>query len=293
MPEELHVSGLMQTSHLNLSDDGGSNMDSDHQTEQHINTGTTTHFRFETHQHATNPRSTEMRTPEMLARALLRARDNIQNKENLVPEKLGSQRRGRRRRRMVVSTSRSPLPSDYPRAPLQDITAYMHALQRSRSRTRTRMQMPGNTPPRQPITHDSPVQERSAHEGTLQVAETTMTVIPSPVREQEIEGAGTREETDIQNLGPDRSLMYQPTVDMDISATVDTRPVLHQENLGQDVSPMDDSRLTEQTSARVFGTVLQSGPQNEISGRDRNGSRPQPKKTSSTKNIAKTLMTMR
>lgn len=292
MPEELLVSGLMQTSHLNLSDDGGSNVDSDQQTQQHINTGTTTHFRFETHQHATNPRSIEMRTPEMLARALLRARDNIQNKENLVPEKLGSQRRGRRRR-MVVSTSRSPLPSDYPRAPLQDITAYMQALQRSRSRTRSRMQMHGNTPPRQPITHDSPVQERSAHEGTLQVAEPTMAINFSPVPEQEVEGAGTREETDIQNLGTDRSLMYQPTVDMDSSSTVDTRSVLHQENQVQDVSPRDDSRLTEQTSARVLGTVLQPWSQNDISGRDRNGSRPQPKKTSSTKNIAKALMKMR
>nr|ADE76541.1 unknown [Picea sitchensis] len=292
MPEELHVSGLRETLHLNPSDDGSSNVDSDQQTQQHINTGTTTYHRFETHQHATNPRNTEMRTPEALARALLRARESIQNKENLVPEKPGSQRRGRRRR-LVVSTSRSPLPSDYPRAPLQDITAYMHALQRSRSRTRTRMQLHGITPPRQPITHDSPVQERSAQEGPLQVEQTTTTIIPSPVPEQEIEGAVTREETDVHNLGPERPLMYQTRVDMDNSSTVDTRPGLQQDNQVQEISPRDDSRLTERTFGRAFGTVLQSGPQNEISGRDRNGSCPQPKKTSSSKNTAKTLMKMR
>eukprot|EP00253_Pinus_taeda_P017750 PITA_17750 len=258
MPEDVHVSGL----------------------------------RLET-QHTTNPRNTEMRTPEMLARVLSRARENIQNKENLVPEKPGSGRGRGRRRRMVVSTSRSPLPSDYPRAPLQDITAYMHALQRSRSRIRTRMQMHGITPSRQSITHDSPVQERSAQEGPLHLTQTTMTIIPSPGPEQEIGGAVTREETGVQDLGPGRPLMYQTRVDIYNPPTVDTVLGLHQDNQVQDISTRDDSRLTERTFARVFGTVLQSGSQNEIIGRDKNGSCPQQKKISSSKNTAKTLMKMR
>eukprot|EP00253_Pinus_taeda_P005877 PITA_05877 len=289
MPEEVNVSGLRQTLHLSPGGDAGSNVDSDQQTQQHINTGTTTHYRQETHQHATNPRNTEIRTPERLARALLRARESIQNKENLVPEKPGSARRGRRRR-MVVSTSRSPLPSDYPRAPLQDITDYMHTHRRSRPRIRTRMQMHGTTP-RQSITHDNPVQERPA-QGPLQVAQATVTIIPNPVPEQEIEGAVTREETDVHNLGPGRPL-HQTRVDMDNPFTVDTVPRLHQDNQVQNISPRDDSRLTEQTFTRDFGTVLRSGPQNETSGRDRNDSCPQQKKTSSSKNTAKTLMKMR
>lgn len=256
MPEDVHVSGL----------------------------------RLETQQHATNPRNTEMKTPEMLARALSGTRENSQNKENLVPEQPGS---GRGRRRMVVSTSRSPLPSDYPRAPLQDITACMHALQISTSRISTRMQTHRIIPPRQSITHDSPEQERSAQEGPLQVAQTTMSIIPSPVPEQEIRGAVTREETDVQILGPGMPLMYQRRVDIHNPSTVDTVPELHQDNQVQDISTRDDSRLTERTFARFFGTVLQSGSQNEISGRDRNGSCPQQKKTSSSENTAKTLMKMR
>ncbi|GLJ50763.1 hypothetical protein SUGI_1081240 [Cryptomeria japonica] len=92
-----------------------------------------------------------MRNPEILARALSRATESIQHKENMVPEKS----RSRRRRRRRVSTSRSPLPADYPRAPLQDITLYMHILERTRTRSRDRMQMHGTTP-RQPMIHEIP-----------------------------------------------------------------------------------------------------------------------------------------
>lgn len=55
---------------------------------------------------------------------------------------------------------------------LTDIHLQTH--RRSRPRIRTRMQMHGTTR-RQSITHDSPVQERSAQEGPLQVAQATVT----------------------------------------------------------------------------------------------------------------------
>lgn len=42
------------------------------------------------------------------------------------------------------------------------------------------------TSPRQSITHDSPVQERSAQESPLSVAQITMIIIPTPVPEQEM-----------------------------------------------------------------------------------------------------------
>ena len=120
-----------------------------------------------------------------------------------------------------------------------------------------------------------------------------MTIIPSPVPEQEIEGAVTHEESDVRNLGLERSLMYQTRVDMDNPSTVDTGPGLQQDNQVQEISPRDDSRLTERTFGRAFRTVLQSGPHNEIRGRDRNGSCPQPKKTSSSKNTAKASILQR
>ncbi|KAH9296042.1 hypothetical protein KI387_039630, partial [Taxus chinensis] len=129
------------------------------------------------------PRGPETRNPEMLARALMRARDSIQNKENIVPEKPGSRRRRRRR----VSTSRSPLPADYPRAPLQDITLYMHILERSRTRARARMH--GISPPRQPMIHMSAAQETPAEEQPPQETEVTMTnptlILEGPLQETE------------------------------------------------------------------------------------------------------------
>eukprot|EP01018_Ginkgo_biloba_P008157 Gb_40695 [translate_table: standard] len=233
-----------------------------------------------------------MRTPEMLARAILRARESLQNKENIVPVKPGSRRRRRR-----VSTSRSPLPADYPRAPLQDITVYIHALQRSRTRARTRMQTHRLAPARQLMIRDSPVQE-----SPLQETETTVTVSPRTDLQQETQLQNTsgrmdslQQETVITEpsilVGRVDSL-HQETVITETSILVDTMAAPHQDNQVQNSGPMRNSSLSNSTSSRVFGTVLES--ENEINGRDPESFKNRPvSKKAPAKNSIKPLMKMR
>ncbi|GLJ20453.1 hypothetical protein SUGI_0371980 [Cryptomeria japonica] len=254
------------------------------------------------------PRHPVRRNPEMSG--FLRSQD----KENMVPEKSGSRRRRRRR----VSTSRSPLPADYPRAPLQDITLYMHILQRSRTRAGARMQIHGISPPRQPMIHVSPSQETDPTltlddplqeaepttanpilvlESPLQQSEPTITsprqlpedsTLPNFVQlpEQESHGLTTDTQTEEQNCALDRTLSHHGNIITDSSLTAEVGMVFHHDYITEEARARDVSMLANQEHG-AFGSVLQSKTWNEQSGRGRGGSHPQPKKKSSLKQLMK------